>query len=299
MKKILSLLMCLLLVCACSNSNNEADNTDGPTDQDVTTLDMASAKSIADLKGAKIAIQTDLHEDLAKQIEDVEYSFYDNFDMSATAVKSGVVDGAIMDEPAAISYLQKDPEFGYVPLLNNDNGFTVAEADYANAAAFRKDDPLCAEVNEVIASVDMETYYQLMEEILRVSAGETLDSFCLSAEAPAETKGVLKVGMECASEPFNWTDVDGPSFGSEIIAAGEGVGEPCNGLDVQVARYVANKLGYELEIHAIEWDSLLPALDSGAIDCIIGNMSPREDRKVDHDFTASYYDVNYVVLYKK
>ena len=110
---------------------------------------------------------------------------------------------------------------------------------------------------------------------------------------------VLVVGMECASEPFNWTDVDEPSFGSVTIAKGEGVGEYCNGLDVQVAKYVAKQLGKELQVYALEWDSLLPALDSGAIDCVIGNMSPREDRKVNYDFTSSYYDVNYVVLIKK
>lgn len=295
MKKIFSLLLCLLLISACSGGNNN----EGQGTEETSALDMASATTIADLKGAKIAVQTDLHEDLAKQIEGVEYTFYDNFDMSATAVKTGVVDGAIMDEPAAISYCAKDPEFAFIALKNNENGFTVAEADYANAAAFKKGNPLKDEVDAVISAVDMETYYQLMEEVLKVNAGETLDGFCLSAEAPAETKGVLKVGMECASEPFNWTDVDGASYGSEIIAVGEGAGEPCNGLDVQVARYVANTLGYELEIHALEWDSLLPAIDSGAIDCVIGNMSPREDRKVNYDFTASYYDVNYVILYKK
>jgi ABC-type amino acid transport substrate-binding protein len=293
MKKLLVLLFALLLLAGCTNSTT---NTNSEPEK---TINIAEVKSIADLKGAKVAVQTDLHEDLAKQIEDVQYNFYDNLDMSATAVKSGIMDVAIMDEPIAITYCAKDPEFAYVQFRNNENGFTVAEADYANAAAFKKGNPLRDEVEAVIAAVDMETYYQLMEEVLKVSAGETIDGFCLHADAPATTKGTLKVGMECASEPFNWTDIDAPSFGHEIIAGGSGIGQPCNGLDVQVARYVANKLGYDLEIYALEWESLLPAVDAGTIDCIIGNMSPREDRKVDHDFTSSYYNVNYVVLYKK
>ena len=293
MKRLLVLLFTLLLLVGCTNNAN--NNNSEPE----KTLNVAEVKSIADLKGAKVAVQTDLHEDLAKQIEDVEYNFYDNLDMSATAVKSGIMDVAIMDEPIAITYCAKDPDFAYIQFRNNENGFTVAEADYANAAAFKKGNPLRDEVEAVIASVDMETYYQLMEEILKVSAGETIDGFCLHADAPATTKGTLKVGMECASEPFNWTDIDAPSYGHEIIAGGSGVGQPCNGLDVQVARYVANTLGYDLEIYALEWESLLPAVDAGTIDCIICNMSPREDRKVDHDFTSSYYNVNYVVLYKK
>lgn len=287
MKKILICLLFLALVCGCSN-------------EDVDEKDFSNVNSIAELKGSKIAVQTDLHEDLAKQIEDVEYTFYDNFDMCATAVKSGVMDGAIMDEPAAISYCNKDDSFGYIKLANNDNGFTVSKADYANAAAFKKGNELCTKVNEIISAIDMNTYYQLMEEVLLVSAGKEIDSFVLDKYTSQDTSnGTLIVGMECASEPFNWTDVDGASFGSETIAYGAGAGEPCNGLDVQVAKYVAAQLGYKLEVYALEWDSLLPALDSEAIDVIIGNMSPREDRIVKYDFTESYYDVNYVVLYKK
>lgn len=287
MKKILTILFTLLLMVGCGSKDSNA-------------VDLRNAKNIADLKGSKIAVQTDLHEELAKQIEDVEYTFYDNFDMEATAVKAGVVDGAIMDEPAAISYCQKDDTFGYILLKNNDNGFTVSEADYANAAAFKKGNPLRDKVEEIISTVDMDTYYATMEEVLKVSAGQNVESFSLDKITDGATSnGTLVVGMECASEPFNWTDVDGASFGSVNIAHGEGEGEPCNGLDVQVAKYVAKQLGYDLEVYALEWDSLLPALDSGAIDCVIGNMSPREDRKVNYDFTSSYYDVNYVVLIKK
>lgn len=286
MKKIVSLLLVALMLAGCSSNRS--------------SVDVSKAQDLSGLKGSKIAVQTDLHEELAKQIEDVEYEFYKDFDLEATAVKSGVVDGAIMDEPAAISYCQKDPSFGYVALKNNDNGFKVAEADYANAAAFKKGNELRDKVEEVISSISMDTYYQLMEEVLEVEAGENVDKFVIdNITDGALQNGTLVVGMECASPPFNWTDVDGESFGSAKIAHGEGEGLPCNGLDVQVAKYVAKQLGLNLEVYALEWDSLLPALDSGAIDCVIGNMSPREDRKVNYDFTSSYYDVNYVILYKK
>jgi len=287
MKKILSVLMIMFILFGCASKQEET-----------TKLDMSKVDTVEDLAGANLAVQTDLHEELAKQVTET-YNFYDNFDMEATAVKSGVVDGAIMDEPAAIAYCAKDSDFAYIPLKNNDNGFTVSKADYANAAAFKKGNTLKDEVETIISSLTMDTYYQLMEEVLKVNRGETIDSFCIDNQATDTSKGVLKVGMECCSEPFNWTDVDGASFGSATIAFGEGEGQPCNGLDVQVAKYVAAKLGYELQVYALEWDSLLPALDSGVIDCVIGNMSPREDRIVNYDFTSSYYDVNYVILYKK
>lgn len=140
---------------------------------------LVNAKNVADLANSTIAIQTDLHEDLAKQIEGVKYTFYDNFDMEATAVKSNSIMGAIMDEPAAIAYTYKDSDFTYIPLKNNDNGFKVAEADYANAAAFKKGNALRDEVEEIISSISMDTYYQLMEEVLKVNNGETVDKFCI------------------------------------------------------------------------------------------------------------------------
>ena len=76
----------------------------------------------------------------------------------------------------------------------------------------------------------------------------------------ALAEGTFRVGMECAYEPYNWTDISGASFGAVSIS-GEGKdGLYANGYDVQIAKYVAARLGMNLEIYSIEWDSLLPAL---------------------------------------
>lgn len=289
MKKLLSVLFVLLMLCACGSTNNETE----------TKLDMSKVTTVADLKGATVAIQSDLHETLADQIDGVTKKWFDSFDDEYYAVKSGTIDCAIMDESAAMGYCNNDDSIAYIPFKNNENGFVVAEADYANSAAFKKGNPLRDDVDAIISSIDMQVFVDTMEEVKAVYEGKTIEGFTLTCEEPETTNGVLVVGMECASPTFNWTDIDGASFGSVTIAHGLGEGEPCNGLDVQVAKYVANKLGKKLEVYALEWDSLLPALDAGTIDCVIGNMSPREDRKVNYDFTASYYNSDYVVVYKK
>ena len=72
-----------------------------------------------------------------------------------------------------------------------------------------------------------------------------------------------------------------------------------NGYDVQIAQYVANKLGMKLEIYAIPWDSLLPAVQSGTIDAIVAGMSPTAEREKEIDFTSTYYESNLVVIIKK
>ena len=47
-----------------------------------------------------------------------------------------------------------------------------------------------------------------MQQIVDITAGKTVDKFVLESETPTNPVGTLKVGMECAYEPFNWTDVE-------------------------------------------------------------------------------------------
>ena len=72
-----------------------------------------------------------------------------------------------------------------------------------------------------------------------------------------------------------------------------------HGYDVQIAQYVANKLGLKLEIYAYDWESLVPAVQSGAVDGIVAGMSPTPEREEQVDFTDMYYTSNLVVIYKK
>ena len=60
-----------------------------------------------------------------------------------------------------------------------------------------------------------------------------------------------------------------------------------------------NKLGMKLEVYSYEWDGLIPALNSGAVDAIIAGMSPTAEREEQIDFTNVYYSSNLVIIYKK
>ena len=100
--------------------------------------------------------------------------------------------------------------------------------------------------------------------------------------------------MECAYAPFNWsqpTDANGAVKiqESDLYA---------NGYDVQIAKYIAAELGMALEVYQYEWDSLIPAVQSGAVDGIIAGMSPTAEREEEVDFTECYYNSNLVIIYK-
>lgn len=113
------------------------------------------------------------------------------------------------------------------------------------------------------------------------------------SEAEQQT---LKVGMECAYAPFNWTQTD-DSNGA--VAIDDANGTYAGGYDIQISKKIAEGLGMKLEIVKTEWDGLIPALTSGKIDMIVAGMSPTDERKQSIDFTSDYYTSDLVVVVKK
>ncbi|HFI0150203.1 TPA: ABC transporter substrate-binding protein/permease [Streptococcus suis] len=95
----------------------------------------------------------------------------------------------------------------------------------------------------------------------------------------------LRVGMEAAYAPFNWTQ-DDDSNGAVPI---EGTNQYANGYDVQIAKKIADSMGKDLLVVKTKWEGLVPALTSGKIDMIIAGMSPTEERKKEIAFSDSYY----------
>ena len=107
--------------------------------------------------------------------------------------------------------------------------------------------------------------------------------------------GVLKVGMECAYAPYNWTQTNADNDAVKIKNA-DGY---ANGYDVQAARKIAASLGVELDIYAYKWDALIPTVESGTIDCVIAGMSPTAERKAVLDFSDNYYVSNLVIIVRE
>lgn len=130
--------------------------------------------------------------------------------------------------------------------------------------------------------------------VLTIAACGTADKGSTSSTS-GENKPVLKVGMEAGYAPFNWTQQDNSNGAVKINGSAEYAG----GYDVQIAKKIADGLGMELEVVKIEWDGLVPALQSGVVDAIIAGMSPTDKRKESIDFTEDYYTSDFVIVMKK
>lgn len=112
-------------------------------------------------------------------------------------------------------------------------------------------------------------------------------------------KKVLRVGMECAYPPFNWTQNEETlSDGTKAVKI-NGTNFYAYGYDVAVAQKLADEMGMELEIHKVEWNSIGMSLDSGEYDCIIAGMGKTAKREVSYAFTDVYYYRTNCLVVKK
>lgn len=64
-------------------------------------------------------------------------------------------------------------------------------------------------------------------------------------------------------------------------------GEP-TGIDVEIAKAIGAKIGYEVEVVDIDFGSIIPALTSGTYDFSAAGMTVTEERKQSVDFTDTY-----------
>ena len=119
-----------------------------------------------------------------------------------------------------------------------------------------------------------------------------------TADTPATgvEDGVLTVGMECAYAPYNWTQMD-DSNGAVPIANNPGA--YANGYDVMIAKKICEANGWELEIMAIGWDGLVPALNAGQLDAVIAGQSMTETRLQEVDMAGPYFYASIVCVTRK
>lgn len=99
-----------------------------------------------------------------------------------------------------------------------------------------------------------------------------LCTLCLGAAA--ETKDTWILAINATFPPFESITDDTTEY---------------VGIDIDIAQYIAEKLGVEMEIQDMQFSALVPTMQSGRADIIISGISPTAERKTIIDFTDSYY----------
>lgn len=92
-----------------------------------------------------------------------------------------------------------------------------------------------------------------------------------SCGAP-KSKGTLTMGTNPAFPPYEFVGDDGS----------------ITGIDAEIAKAVCDKIGYDLEIKDMEFDSLIPAVEGGSVDFVLAGLTVTDERKEKVNFSASY-----------
>ena len=146
-----------------------------------------------------------------------------------------------------------------------------------------------------------------------VGCGSTADTTSSAAESTAATAEAgteadataapdgdgdpttLTVAMECAYAPYNWTQSDDANGAVQIRDSSD----YAYGYDVMMAKKIAEALGQKVQVVKLDWDSLIPAVMSGDVDCVIAGQSITSERSQQMDFSDPYYYASIITLVKK
>lgn len=68
---------------------------------------------------------------------------------------------------------------------------------------------------------------------------------------------------------------------------------------MDIIRAIGKSQGYEVEIKNLGFDALIPAVQSGNIDCVIAAVTIDEDRAKVVDFSQPYFDAGLIIAVKQ
>ena len=114
---------------------------------------------------------------------------------------------------------------------------------------------------------------------------KTADSSSDAQDSTTSTSadgGTLRMGTNATFPPYEFVGDDGN----------------VQGIDADIAAAIADKLGMKLEIADMEFDSLIPALQSDTIDVALAGMTVTPDRQENVDFSDSYAKGVQVIIVK-
>lgn len=118
------------------------------------------------------------------------------------------------------------------------------------------------------------------EDAAQPETDEAQDGTEDTAGSEAIADGVLTVGTNAEFPPFEYVGDDG---------------QP-DGFDVALIKAIGEKLGVQVEVENMEFDSLVASIGN-KIDVAIAGMTVTEERKNSVDFSDAYYDaLQYVIV---
>ncbi len=110
-----------------------------------------------------------------------------------------------------------------------------------------------------------------MKKIIALIIAVMMVVSCLAGCGAAKDDNTLTMATNAEFPPYEYME------NNEIV-----------GIDAEISKAIAEKLGYELVIENVDFDSLIPGVQTGKYDFAAAGMTVTEDRLEQVDFTQSY-----------
>ena len=211
----------------------------------------------------KIGVQTNTTGDIYSSGDFGEDAVvrYDNGAVAVEALKNGKVDCVIIDNEPAKAYVAAN------------TGLKVLETAYAEedyAICFQKGNTALKEaVNNALKDLIADgSVKAIVDKYINGTGGELVG---VPVTAVDTDKPNLVMATNAEFPPYEYID-----------------GDMYYGIDVEVAKIIADKLGYDLVIENVAFDSIIPGVQSGKYDMGMAGMTVTDERLESVDFSDSY-----------
>lgn len=189
---------------------------------------------------------------------------------AALSLQSGAIDAVVLDEQPARQIVKNNKNLTIV-------NATFAKEEYAVAVKKGNKEVLDA-VNRTIHSlIEDGTYESMIDSFVPVDG-------VVHVPDDVETQGadVVKMGTNAAFPPFEYIE------GAKIV-----------GFDITLSQFIALDMGKRLQVVDMSFDSLIAALQSGAVDFVVAGMTATDERRENVDFSDPYFTSNQVIIVRK
>ncbi len=262
-----------LTACSSTSSSTAASASSTASSAASTAASEASTQAIQtldDLNGKTVGVQLGTTGDLMMSEEvgkadGLNLAGVEQYNKAADAVQAlltNKIDAVCIDDQVAKNFVAA-----------NEDKLTMLDTAYKEesyAIAVSKDNPELTEaLNGAIAELKEDgTLDAILNKYIAKEEGAT---GYVTPEGTEYPNGTLVMATNATFDPY------------EYIENGEVVG-----IDAEFAKALCDKLGYDLEIEDMEFDSIIAAVNSGKADFGMAGMTVTPERQEQIDFTDTY-----------
>ena len=227
----------------------------------------------ADLEGKSIGVQLGTTGDIyAEDVKDAKVEKYNKGADAVQALKQGKIDAVIIDAEPAKVFVEKNDDLEIL-----DEPF--AEEEYAIAMKLDNTE-LQTAVNGALKELKADgTLDAIKANYVGEDAGKNPYK---SPDNVSRDKGTLVMATNAEFPPYESKEND------KVV-----------GIDADMMQAVCDKLGYELKIDDMAFDSIISAVQSGKADVGVAGMTVTPDREKNVLFSDTYTSSSQVIIVRK